>query len=162
MINDDILIKYSLKRINEGHPLRSNWVDYTRLLRSQIDFIKSGFPGIGDGDLSIMSVDQIQAGMRVILDDNLDNNRGQETDSAALLVLIKDMTPDKSKIVIEIEGIGAGTDFQRDPDRRLKWRDVYEVETRHWPTVLQMTSKPRTDGGAVYYYYNKATRDSRY
>ena len=160
MINDDILIKYSLKRIEEGHQIRPNWVDYTRLLRSQIDYIKSGFPGIGDGDLSIISVDQVRGGMRVILDDNLDFNRGVETDSAALLVLIKELNGDIARI--EIEGIGAGTDLQRDPDRQIRWRNEYEVDLNSWPTILQLTSKPRTDGGSVYYYFNKSTRDGRY
>lgn len=160
MINDDILIKYSLKRISEGHLIESNWVDYTRLLRRQIDYIKSGFPGIGDGDLSIMSVNNVQAGMRIILDDTLDSNRGVETDSAALLVLVRELNDGKA--LIKIEGIGAGTDLQRDPDRKLKWRDTYTVDLNFWPTVLQLTSKPREDGGSVYYYFNKSIRDARY
>ena len=131
MINDDILIKYSIKRIEEqNHPLRDNWVDYTRLLRSQIDFIKSGFPGIGDGDLSIIQDTDVKVGMRLILDDNLDNNRGVETDSAALLVLVKKFDAETDIAEIEIEGIGAGDDLQRDPDRQLRWRNVYEVELR--------------------------------
>ena len=163
MINDDILIKYSIKRIEEqAHPLRDNWVDYTRLLRSQIDFIKSGFPGIGDGDLSIIQDTDVKSGMRLILDDNLDNNRGEVTDSAALLVLVKNFNPDTHEAFIEIEGIGAGDDLQRDPDRKIRWRNTYTVDIRNWKTILQMTSKPRTDGGAVYYYYNKASRDARY
>lgn len=163
MINDDILIKYSIKRIEEqNHPLRDNWVDYTRLLRNQIDFIKSGFPGIGDGDLSIIQDTDVKVGMRLILDDNLDNNRGVETDSAALLVLVRKFDAESGMAEIEIEGIGAGDDLQRDPDRQLRWRNVYEVDIRNWKTILHMTSKPREDGGAVYYYYNKAARDARY
>lgn len=163
MINDDILIKYSIKRIEEqGHPLCDNWVDYTRLLRKQIDYIKSGFPGIGDGDLSIIQDTDVMSGMRLILDDNLDDNRGSYSDSAALLVYVKDYNPNTFEAIIEIEGIGAGDDLERDPDRKLKWRDVYTVDIRNWKTILQMISKPREDGGPVYYYYNKASRDARY
>ena len=162
MINDDILIKYSIKRIEEGHLIKDNWVDYTRLLRDQINFIKSGFPGIGDGDLSIMTYEKIMPGMRVILDDNLDLNRGEITDSAALLVLVKDVNTESGLMTFEIEGIGAGEDLQRDPDRKLKWRDIYTVNLNSWYTILKMDSKPREDGGSVYYYYNKSCRDYRY
>jgi hypothetical protein len=162
MINDDILIKYSIKRIEEGHLIKDNWVDYTRLLRDQINFIKSGFPGIGDGDLSIITYEKIMPGMRVILDDNLDLNRGEITDSAALLVLVKDVNTESGLMTFEIEGIGAGEDLQRDPDRKLKWRDIYTVNLNSWYTILKMDSKPREDGGSVYYYYNKSCRDYRY
>lgn len=162
MINDDILIKYSIKRIEEGHLVRDNWIDYTRMLRDQINFIKSGFPGIGDGDLSVMTYEKIIPGMRVILDDNLDLNRGEITDSAALLVLVKDIDTEAGLMTFEIEGIGAGDDLQRDPDRKLKWRDTYTVNLNSWYTILKMDSKPREDGGSVYYYYNKSYRDYRY
>lgn len=162
MINDDILIKYSIKRIEEGHLVRDNWIDYTRMLRDQINFIKSGFPGIGDGDLSVMTYEKIIPGMRVILDDNLDLNRGEITDSAALLVLVKDINTEADLMTFEIEGIGAGDDLQRDPDRKLKWRDTYTVNLNSWYTILKMDSKPREDGGSVYYYYNKSYRDYRY
>lgn len=162
MINDDILIKYSIKRIEEGHLVRDNWIDYTRMLRDQINFIKSGFPGIGDGDLSVMTYEKIIPGMRVILDDNLDLNRGEITDSAALLVLVKDINTEAGLMTFEIEGIGAGDDLQRDPDRKLKWRDTYTVNLNSWYTILKMDSKPREDGGSVYYYYNKSYRDYRY
>lgn len=162
MINDDILIKYSIKRIEEGHLVRDNWIDYTRMLRDQINFIKSGFPGIGDGDLSVMTYENIIPGMRVILDDNLDLNRGEITDSAALLVLVKDINTEAGLMTFEIEGIGAGDDLQRDPDRKLKWRDTYTVTLNSWYTILKMDSKPREDGGSVYYYYNKSYRDYRY
>lgn len=162
MINDDILIKYSIKRIEEGHLVRDNWIDYTRMLRDQINFIKSGFPGIGDGDLSVMTYEKIIPGMRVILDDNLDLNRGEITDSSALLVLVKDINTEAGLMTFEIEGIGAGDDLQRDPDRKLKWRDTYTVNLNSWYTILKMDSKPREDGGSVYYYYNKSYRDYRY
>lgn len=162
MINDDILIKFSIKRISEGHTVRDNWVDYTRMLRSQIDYIKSGFPGIGDGDLSILSLNQVKSGMRVILDDALDMNLEDEVDSAALLVYIHELSPDFTSMTIEIEGIGAGTDFMRDPDRKIRWRSRYTIDPRRFQTVLQLTSKPRVDGGSVYYYFNKSTRDMRW
>ena len=56
MINDDILVKYSINRLKEGYqhtPNENNWVDYTRLLKKQILECKLGFTGIGDGDLTL-------------------------------------------------------------------------------------------------------------
>ena len=165
MINDDILVKYSINRLKEGYqptPAENNWVDYTRLLKKQILECKLGFPGIGDGDLTLARPWDIVPGMRIILDDNLDYNSGQIGDTAPLLVLVESIDSSNGVALVEIEGIGCGYDFIRDPDRNLKWRDKISIGLGDYQTILIMTAKPRNDGGSVYYYYNKHTRDSRY
>lgn len=163
MINDDVLIKYSLKRIREdNHPLRNNWVDYTRLLQSQILYITLGFPGIGRDDISITSSHNLQPGQRVFFDDNLDANCGRtDTDHAAILGKILEISQSGEARII-IEGIGQGLDLTRDPDRKLKWRDEIIINLYQYPTVLILNSVPRPDGGPVYYYFMKSTRDYRY
>lgn len=164
MINDDILIKYSIQRLNEKHFPSSkinNWVDYTRLLLKQIHECMLGFPGIGYGDITIIRPCDVTPNIRIILDDNLDCNCGtMNTDHAPILGIVREKK--EEKIIFEIEGIGCGYDFTRDPFRNLQWRDIIEVNINNYQTILRMDSKPRNNGGSVYYYYNKHTRDSRY
>lgn len=163
MINDDILVKFSKNRIKEGHALLGNWVDYTRLLQDQLLYIILGFPGIGRNDLSLISNDSLQVGQRLILDANFDGNIGViDTDIAAVMGVVLQYDPLTKVGLLEIEGIGQGTDFSRDPDRNLKWRDIIEIDFKDYPTILEVISKPRSDGGSVYYYFMKHNRDSRW
>ena len=161
MINDDIIVKYSLKRLNQGFSPDSriqDWVDYTRFLKEQILYIKLGFTGLGDGDMSLISFDQVHPGDRIILDDNLDCNCGSyQTDHAALMGIINpDMT-------FTIEAIGQGYDFTRDPDRIVfnPGKTIQILENQFY-TVLRIDAKPRPDGGSLYYFFNKSVHDARY
>ena len=161
MINDDVIVKYSLKRLSQGFspdPRIQDWVDYTRFLKEQILYIKLGFTGLGDGDMSLISFDQVQPGNRIILDDNLDCNCGSyQTDHAALMGIINpDMT-------FTIEAIGQGYDFTRDPDRIIfnPGKTIQILENQFY-TVLRIDAKPRPDGGSLYYFFNKSVHDARY
>ena len=161
MINDDVIVKYSLKRLNQGFspdPRIQDWVDYTRFLKEQILYIKLGFTGLGDGDMSLISFDQVQPGDRIILDDNLDCNCGSyQTDHAALMGIINpDMT-------FTIEAIGQGYDFTRDPDRNLfNPGKIIQITENQFYTILRIDAKPRPDGGSLYYFFNKSVHDARY
>lgn len=161
MINDEIIAKFVIKRMFNGHSLGfTNWVDYARLIKTQLSNCMSGFPGIGKNDLDIIDQTEINKGDRVILDDNFDMNFGINTDHAPILGQILDQ--DGKNILFSIDGIGAGTDFSRDPDRNLRWGQVHEIDISPWKTILRLNSKPRDDGGSIYYYYNKHIRDSRW
>lgn len=62
MINDDVIVKYSIQRLKEGfmpYPEVRDWVDYTRFLKEQIQYIKLGFTGLGDGDISLITSNQV-------------------------------------------------------------------------------------------------------
>lgn len=161
MINDDVIVKYSLKRLNQGFSPDSriqDWVDYTRFLKEQILYIKLGFTGLGDGDMSLISFDQVHPGDRIILDDNLDCNCGSyQTDHAALMGIINpDMT-------FTIEAIGQGYDFTRDPDRIvLNPGKTIQILENQFYTVLRIDAKPKPDGGSLYYFFNKSVHDARY
>ena len=167
MINDDLLVKLAVNNIKKGYlpdnnPLYSNWVDYVKYLKSQIKYIREGFKGISDTDLSIIGPDKIQCGMRIILDDNLDANCGtSSTDHAAILGKVISINGPKVDIVID--GIGQGFDFTRDPDRVLRWGYKYTINNINaYHMIIQLDSVPKSDGGPIYYYYNKSTRDERY
>lgn len=167
MINDDVLVLYSLQRLKEGFtpdPRIKNWVDYTKLLTSQIREIRDwDFTAIGLGDLNLIRNTQVTQGMRIILSDFLDNNCGNlETDNATILGLVSRVNPDNPMVVeLDIEGIGRRPDFTRDPDRLLQWGQKIYPDLTQYPCILQLTSKPRCEGGSVYYYYNKDARDAR-
>lgn len=164
MINDDALVKYSIKQLENGFMPRqdcTNWVDYTRLLKNQIKFIREGFIGISDSDLFLLDPQKLEKGMRIIFDDNLDSNCGScDTDHAAILGKVLHIINDA--VIIRIDGIGQGFDFTRDPDRNLRWGDTLEIDLSRYHLLIQLLSAPKTDGGPVYYYYNKSTRDGRY
>ena len=167
MINDDVLVLYSVKRLKEGYiplPGVSNWVDYTKMLSSQIREIRDrDFTAIGLDDLSLIRNTQVTLGMRLILSDFLDNNCGNpETDHATILGIVSRVNPDNPMIVeLEIEGIGHRPDFSRDPDRNMTWGQKIYPDLSRYPCILQLISRPRCEGGSVYYYYNKDSRDAR-
>lgn len=165
MINDDVIVKYARTRMAGGHTLwfeSGNWPDYVRMLKQQILEVKLGFPGIGDEDLSLIGCGQAAVGKRVILSDNLDANCGStDTDHAPILGLILGIDSEGYGL-IEIEGIGSGLDFTRDPDRLLRWGQQHAIQLLDYQTILEVTSKPRPDGGSVYYYFNKHPRDARW
>ena len=167
MINDDVLVLYSIKRLKEGFspsPRIKNWVDYTKFLSSQIREIRDwDFTAIGFGDMSLIRNTQVTQGMRIILSDFLDNNCGDiHTDHATILGIVSRVNPDNPMIVeLEIEGIGHRPDFSRDPDRNLTWGQKIYPDLSKYPCILQMIAKPRCEGGSVYYYYNKDARDAR-
>lgn len=160
MINNDVLIRFARSRISSGHCLGDNWVDYARILRRQILDIESGFPGIGDNDLDLALTETVKPGAVVILSDTLDT-LGQ-SDSAPVLGKILESSESPEKALLEIHGFGKGLDFIRDPDRLLRPGQVIGVNLLEWPTSLILKSKPRDNGGSLYFYYNKHTRDSRW
>lgn len=161
MINDDTIVKYSIQRLKEGfmpYPEVRDWVDYTRFLKEQIQYIKLGFTGLGDGDISLITSNQVVPGDRIILDDNLDSNCGSyDTDHAAIMGVIGPYAE------FEITAIGQGYDFTRDPDRTIfKPGKCLFVDLSKYHTILRVDAKPRPDGGSLYYFFNKSVYDARY
>jgi hypothetical protein len=161
MINDDTIVKYSIQRLKLGFspdPSIQDWVDYTRFLKEQIQYIKLGFTGLGDGDISLISNQQVVLGDRIIIDDNLDSNCGvHNTDHAAIMGVI--IQPDQ----LEITAIGQGYDFTRDPDRILYRPGItIQVDLSNYYTLLRVEAKPRPDGGSLYYFFNKSVLDGRF
>lgn len=159
MINDDILIKYSIKNNFGGY---SDWVSHVKSLSSQIrDIRDNDFMGIGLGDLSLISPNDVRPGKRIILCDYLDLNSGH-TMMASILGLVTRINPENPMIIeLEVEGLGKRPDFLRDPQRLLKWGSKIYPDLSKYPCLLEMITKPKSDGGAVYYYYNKSPRDLR-
>ena len=161
MINDDVIVKYSIQRMKGGFiPYQGvrDWVDYTRFLKEQIQYIKLGFTGLGDGDISLITSSQVLPGDRVILDDNLDSNCGSyDTDHAAIMGVIGHNGE------FEITAIGQGYDFTRDPDRVIfnPGKTLF-VDLSKYHTILRVDARPRPDGGSLYYFFNKSVHDARY
>lgn len=160
MINDDILIKYSITHNFGGY---DDWVSHVKKLSSQIRKIRDyDFTGIGLGDLSLISPGDVRPGDRIILSGDLGDNDDMSFDGASILGLITRINPEDPMIIeLVIEGLGSGPDFYRDNDRLLKWGTKVYPSLREFPCLLRMDTKPKSDGGAVYYYYNKSPRDLR-
>lgn len=157
MINDDILIKYSIQNNYGGY---GDWVSHVKKLSSQIRNIRDkDFTGIGLGDLSIISPRDVEIGKRIILSGDLDGNNDP---GASILGLVTRINPENPMIIeLEIEGLGSAPDFYRDLDRQLIWGSKIFPDLNYYPFLLEMITKPKSDGGAVYYYYNKSPRDMR-
>ena len=160
MINDDILIKYSIANNYGGY---TDWVSHVKKLSAQIRYIRDhDFTGIGAGDLSLISPGDVKAGDRIILSGDLGNNDDMSFDGASILGLVTRINPKDPMIIeMEVEGLGSRPDFYRDNDRLLKWGSKIYPSLREFPCLLRMDTKPKADGGAVYYYYNKSPRDLR-
>lgn len=158
MINDDTLIKYSIRNNYGG---LGDWVSHVKVLAKGIRKIRDkDFMGIGLGDLSLISPGDIKAGSRVILSEELYGN--QDNGGASVLGLVLRVSPkDPMVIEMEVEGLGSRPDLHRDPKRLLRWGEKIYPDLHEYPVLLEMTTKPRSDGGAVYYYYNKSPRDQR-
>lgn len=159
MINDDILIKYSTINEYGGY---GDWVTHVKYLSAQIrDIRDNDFTGIGLSDLSLVTPMEVKVGQRIILCDYLDRNGG-DPGCASILGLILRINPrDPWILELEVEGIGRRPDLNRDPERKLRWGSKIYPDLRRYPTLLRLDTKPKPDGGAVYYYYSKAPRDSR-
>lgn len=149
MINLDSLIKTS--RILSG----PDWPDTARALWRRWEYVKSGFPGITGNDTTLIWSSQVRPGDRVILDPGLAGIQG--TDWAALLGIWQG--PGHGLL---IEGIGAGTDFERDPDRLIRPGTVFPVSLADWRLVIRVDAVPRPGGGPMYYYFEKHPRDARW
>lgn len=158
MINDDILIKYTIREIESGEGIFPDWVNYVKYLKDQILYIVLGFPGIGNNDLELHNTRYrpIQVGDRVILDKNLNRNCGRDdTDSAAILGVIQD--PE----TLIVEGIGQGFDSE-DPQRLIRVGYPVRLNLVGDQTYLRVISVPRPDGGPIYHYYHRNFRDARW
>lgn len=160
MINDDVLIKYSISNNFGGY---DDWVSHVKVLSRQLRNIRDhDYTGIGLDDLSLISPSDIKTGDRVILSGVLGDNDDMSFDGASILGLITRINPEDPMIVeLEIEGLGSQPDFYRDNDRLLKWGTKIYPDLRGYPCILRLDTKPKSDGGAVYYYYNKSPRDLR-
>lgn len=140
MINDDVLRKWILRH-DTGEPLESRMNRFNRdILR-----IKLGFKGIGNRHLSLIGLDQLKRGNRIILDYYIDINGGPESRSREVspkifqLVGLKSMG-DEHNLGILI-GIGEGTDLHGDPDLSLELGRTYMLDTlNQFPTVLRLDS----------------------
>lgn len=161
MINDDILIKFSLFNLERGYtpiPEIKNWVDYTRYLNKQIREIRDlDFKSIGLNDISLVIPESLGIGDRIILSDL----NKPETDQATILGKILRKHPENNMIVeLEVEGLGHKPDFSRDPERNITWGTKIYPNLENY-SLLKLDSIPRINGGNVYYYFNKYPRDSR-
>ena len=152
MINDDILIK--LVR-NRG--FRKTWPEQVCRMNSRIDWIKQGFPGIGNDHLSIDYFKNIKIGDIFIYDQYLEIGFGYGDEAPLMLKVL-----DSGKYLIE--GIGKGADSIRDPYRiNLRWKDIIEIPQKieEQELILKVNPIPSLSGGSAYYYFFKSYRDFR-
>lgn len=156
MINDDVLIKLSRKQL--GHS--DDWPEFVISLKKRIREIKLGFPGIKNNHLSIINVNNLNINDTFIIDDYFGKDNIDFTDNAPLMLKILE----KPKHFL-IEGIGIGTDINRDPYRlNFRWKDIIYIDNleRINNIVFRVDVKPDSvTGGPGYYYFFKSYRDFR-
>ena len=150
MINEDILIKFS--RQNPDIFPNLDWVESSIAIRDWIRFIRDwDFKGLGTDDLDLIQDDKVKEGTRIILPGN--------KDEASILGLV--LRRHEDAIELEIEALGCGTDYKRDPDRLLRYgTKIYPLIT-DYRFILELTSKPRVSAGSTYYFFSKSVRDNR-
>jgi len=150
MINDEILIKISRLR---GY--KRTWPDQVCRMNSRLDWIKLGFPGIGNDHLEIVQYKDIKPGNLFIYDCYLEKGFGFGDEAPLMLRSLGE------KCIIE--GIGKGEDSVRDPERLLyRWKDIIQTpKIKPDELVLRVDTNPSINGGSAYYYFFKSYRDYR-
>ena len=92
----------------------------------------------------------VKPGTRIILP-------GDEVNATILgLVLRRKDTA----VELEIEALGCGTDYKRDPDRKLKYGTKIYPDLRDYPFALEVISKAKVSAGPTYYFFSKSIRES--
>lgn len=150
MINEDILIKFS--REHNGLFGEQDWIERAIMLREKIRFIRDwDFQGIGTDDLNLLDSLSVKPGTRIILPGN----------SYTATILGQVLRRKDTLIELEIDAIGCGTDYKRDPDRLLRYGTKIYPDLRDYKFILELISKPRTAAGSTYYFFSKSMRDNR-
>ena len=152
MVNDDILIKFARKR---GHS--KTWPDQVNLMKSRMNDMKLGFPGIGNDHLSLIEFKDVREGDIFIYDPYIESGTNSGDEAPIMLKVLEDNK-------CYIEGIGCGLDSIRDPERiKFRWRDIIDMPNIEGNfLVFRVDPKPTLNGGPGYYYFYKSYRDFRY
>ena len=152
MINDDVLIKATRAR---GH--KKDWPEVVVGMKERLREMKSGFPGIRDEHMTLMTFDQLAVGDIFIYDEHLEDYAGRSGDEAPIMYRILESGE------VQIEGIGYGVDSKRDPDRLLyRWMDKIPMpKIDSSSLVCCIDVRPTLNSGSAYYYFYKSYRDYR-
>lgn len=151
MVNDDVLIKFARSR---GH--REDWPEVVNGMRQRLLEMKLGFPGIRNDHLSLIPASKLTDEDLFIYDLYIEDYKGRGNEAPMMLQMLGDGK-------VRIEGIGCGTDLERDPDRLLfRWRDIKTVPPL-MPNdlVYRVDVRPTLNSGPAYYYFFKSYRDFR-
>ena len=151
MINEDVLIKFSRENKDTLFP-DLDWVERAKKINDWIRFVRDwDFKGLGMGDMNLIQSLNVKPGTRIILP-------GDEVNATILgLVLRRKDTA----VELEIEALGCGTDYLRDPDRKLRYGTKIYPDLRDYPFALDVISKAKVSAGPTYYFFSKSIRDNR-
>ena len=132
-----------IKHIRSFQEHKKDWPEYVNSMRFRFNKVKTGFPGINDDHVDLVSYS--------VLDIGLDSNN---TDAPMRLQILKDE--------FLILGIGNESDIDRDPDR-IKFRvgDTIDFNLNKDYPIYRVNVRPTKEGGPGYYYFYKAYRDQR-
>lgn len=149
MINDNVLKKWMSR-----HDTGENPDSRLRRFNNDILRIKLGFKGIGNRHLSLIELDQLKRGNKIIWDYYIDINGNESSRSFQVTPKIFQIVSlstlgDKDTLGILL-GIGSGTDYDGDPDLDLVIGKTYNLNNLlNYPVVLRLDSIGRyksTDG----------------
>ncbi|MBP3732173.1 MAG: hypothetical protein J6I84_02895 [Bacilli bacterium] len=151
MINDDTIIK-----IERLRGFKRTWPEQTNRVKSRLQWVREGFPGIRNDHLDLTTYARIKTGSLYIWDPYLEKGFGFGDEAPLML---KDLGNGKSEVI----GIGKGSDSKRDPTRTLiRWKDIIPTPIiAPSELVLRVNPKPTLNGGSAYYYFYKSPRDQR-
>lgn len=143
MINDDVLRKWIRNHPTDENPDRRLCMFNRDILR-----IKLGFTGIGNRHMSLITLDQVKRGDRIIWDYYIDmNGNGHERTlnvSPKIFQLVSLSTIGDPHTAGILLGIGEGDDREGDPNRELVIGKTYLLDNFvNYPVVLRLDSMGR-------------------
>lgn len=135
MINDDVLRKWSDRRIEMGdvdlmRPFTLNRLSRIHKLKVDILRIKLGFRGIGNRHMSLIEAREVKRGDKVIWDYYLDNNAWDDKllYSPKIFQIISRSTQGDPCTRGILLGVGEGPDTDGDPNRVLQIGRTYNLD----------------------------------
>lgn len=143
-----------IKHIRSFQEHKKDWPEYVNSMRFRFNKVKTGFPGINDDHVDLVSYSVLDIGDIFIYDSNIYGLDSNNTDAPMMLQILKGE--------FLILGIGNESDIDRDPDR-IKFRvgDTINFNLNKDYPIYRVNVRPTKEGGPGYYYFYKAYRDQR-
>lgn len=165
MINDDVLVKLAYQVVKRteasdyiGRPLGMSWPELAFEFRQELENIKFKLlPGLGDNCLSLVDANELKDGDLFVC------YCGKVSPSFVFEFIEHPQTKEQLARVHTIgKGISIDEELSIRPGVLMKLSQALSLDHNKFRgKKIKIDAKPKVDGGAGYYFFNKSPRDLR-